>query len=143
MKTVTLKKALGTLALTIGVGTLTAPSAMAYTVYQLEEDYYAIVCTDGQIFSYSGSAGGLSTVGPALCEGHGGIAGGNGGGPQVERAPANVKQMGNRCRQSGRELRGGVSQCPGKVRVQRTAPAAAAPAQPAPATSHNASRSNR
>lgn len=133
---------LGALALMLSLGAVTAPSAMAYKVYQLEDKYYAIVCADGQIFSYSGGAGGLSTVGPALCEKHGGVAGGGGDGrPQVERAPADVAQIGKRCEQAGRDVREGVKQCPGKVRVRRDAPNAAP--QQAPAQDYNSSRSNK
>ncbi len=137
-----INRGLGALALILGLGAVTAPSAMAYKVYQLEDKYYAIVCADGQIFSYSGGAGGLSTVGPALCETHGGVAGGGEGRPQVERAPADVARIGQRCDKAGRDVRDGVKQCPGKVRVRRDRPSAE-PQQQAPGQDYNAARSNK
>ncbi len=141
MKSFTVKRRLGALALMLGLGAVAAPSAMAYKVYQLEDKYYAIVCADGQIFSYSGGAGGLSTVGPALCEKHGGLAGGGDGRPQLERAPADVARIGKRCEKAGQDVRDGVKQCPGKVRVRRDKPNAAP--QQAPAQDYNSSRSNK
>lgn len=57
---------------------LTIPAASAYTVYKLEDNLYAIICQDGQIFSYGGGPGGIGIVGEALCDGHGGIVGGGG-----------------------------------------------------------------
>ncbi len=46
----------------------------AYYLYNKNgTDIWAIECADGTLHSYAGSAGGLSTVGPALCEGHGGV----------------------------------------------------------------------
>ncbi|MGM0982764.1 MAG: hypothetical protein ACQEXG_04965 [Pseudomonadota bacterium] len=63
----------------LAFGALTIPSASAYTVYKLEDRLYAIICADGQIFSYGGGPGGIGIVGEALCEGHGGIVGGGGG----------------------------------------------------------------
>jgi len=58
-----------------GIFAITAP-AFAWKAYHLEGDKYAILCADGAIFTYSGSGSGLSISGDALCEGHGGIAGG-------------------------------------------------------------------
>jgi hypothetical protein len=52
--------------------------AFAWKAYHLEGSQYAILCDDGAIFTYSGSGSGLSISGNALCEGHGGIAGGGG-----------------------------------------------------------------
>lgn len=52
----------------------------AADVYHLEDNLYAIICEDGHIFSYQGSEDGLTTVVPALCEDHGGVANPGGGG---------------------------------------------------------------
>jgi len=60
---------------TAAIFALSAP-AMAWKAYHLEGNQYAILCADGAIFTYSGSGSGLSISGDALCEGHGGIAGG-------------------------------------------------------------------
>lgn len=60
----------------------------AAKIYELEPELYAIICEDGQIFSYQGSAGGLDIVVPELCEGHGGIAGNGGSGSAVGNATA-------------------------------------------------------
>jgi hypothetical protein len=53
-------------------------SAHAFNAYHLYNkdgrDVWAIECADGTLHSYAGSSAGLSIVGPALCEGHGGMA---------------------------------------------------------------------
>jgi hypothetical protein len=49
--------------------------AMAWSAYYLEPGLWAIRCNDGTLHSYSGSGNGLPTVGPALCEDHGGVVG--------------------------------------------------------------------
>lgn len=59
---------------------LMAGNAAAYQAYQLYHNKWAIECKDGSLHGYSGSAAGLSTVGPALCEKHGGVVGPSGGG---------------------------------------------------------------
>jgi hypothetical protein len=69
---------------TAAIFAISAP-AMAWKAYHLEGNQYAILCTDGAIFTYSGSGSGLSISGDALCEGHGGIAGGGGNGPTAQR----------------------------------------------------------
>lgn len=51
------------------------------------EEKYAIECEDGSMHSYSGSSEGLSTIGPALCEGHGGAN------PDNDVNPAQAGQM--------------------------------------------------
>lgn len=122
--------------------TLYTQSATAYTVYQLDQDYYAIVCEDGQIFSYSGGSGGLSIVGPALCEGHGGIAGGGGGGIDVAAAPAQLKRAMNSCK-GGKQVARNTTACKARVRPNRWETARQTLPAAKPATSHNASRSNR
>jgi len=57
---------------------LFSSQAYAWNAYHLYNkdgtDIWAVECADGSLFSYAGSSGGLSIVGPALCEGHGGIA---------------------------------------------------------------------
>jgi hypothetical protein len=62
--------------------------AKAADVYHLEDNLYAIICVDGQIFSYQGSEDGLTIVVPALCEGHGGVANPGGGGVGANVAEA-------------------------------------------------------
>ncbi len=62
--------------LTLGLSGL----ARAADVYQLQVGLYAVICEDGQIFSYSGGEDGLDIVVPALCDGHGGVANPGGGG---------------------------------------------------------------
>jgi len=66
-------------------GFLFSTHAFAWNAYHLYNkdghDIWAIECADGTLHSYAGSSSGLSTVGPALCEGHGGIANPNDGDP--------------------------------------------------------------
>ncbi|PCK05862.1 MAG: hypothetical protein COA42_17810 [Alteromonadaceae bacterium] len=119
MKTFNLKTTLATLSLVAGISALFAPAASAYTVYSLAKDYYAIVCADGQIFSYSGGAGGIGIVGPALCEGHGGMAGGNGGGPTAAPATAELKRSMQNCARGGKKIDAVTTKCRTKIRVNR------------------------
>ncbi|ANV87342.1 hypothetical protein [Picosynechococcus sp. PCC 7117] len=69
-------------------------SALAWNAYHLYNkdgrDIWAIECADGTLHSYAGSSSGLGTVGPALCEDHGGIAN-PGGDPQP--VPATVHEV--------------------------------------------------
>jgi|GEM_PF-2260531 len=96
------------------------PLASAYTVYSLAENYYAIVCTDGQIFSYSGGPSGIGIVAPALCEGHGGIAGGPGGGVNVSAAPAELSQSVSTCQNgAGKTIDAHTTQCHRRIKVNR------------------------
>lgn len=118
MKKLTLKAKLSALTMVIGFGAFMAPAASAYTVYTLANNYYAIVCTDGQIFSYSGSAGGVGIVAPALCEGHGGIAGGNGGGPTPVKATAELERTAKSC-VGGKKIDAKTTQCKTRIRVNR------------------------
>jgi hypothetical protein len=120
MKTLSFKKQFMALLLTLSVTALLAPAASAYTVYLLKKDYYAIVCADGQIFSYSGGPAGIGTVGPALCNGHGGIAGGSGGGLTPIKAPANIMRAASSCRGAGNKvIDKQTTQCKTKIRVNR------------------------
>jgi hypothetical protein len=69
----------------------------AADIYLLQVGLYAIICEDGQIFSYQGSQDGLDIVVPALCEGHGGVANPGGGGVDVGVAgPATANRRGER-----------------------------------------------
>ena len=70
--------------LTATILTGTAP-AQAWTAYGTSRGYI-IVCADGTLFAYSGRRGDLALVGPRLCSGRGGVAGGDGSGPQIARA---------------------------------------------------------
>jgi hypothetical protein len=70
-----------------------ATPALSWKAYELESGLYAIRCADNTLHSYSGSASGLSTVGPALCEGHGGIAGPGGGSGPVDVKPAEAHKI--------------------------------------------------
>lgn len=118
MKKLTLKTKLSALTMVIGLGTLMAPAASAYTVYTLANNYYAIVCTDGQIFSYSGGPGGIGIVAPSLCEGHGGLAGGNGGGPTPVKATAELERTAKSC-VGGKKIDANTTQCKTRIRVNR------------------------
>lgn len=65
--------------------------AFAWVSYQLGDNYYAIRCNDGTLHSYSGGAGGLGIVGPALCEGHGGlVVDPKAGGPKILPATKDI-----------------------------------------------------
>jgi len=120
MNKLNLKTQLTTLALIASIGGLFAPVASAYTVYTLANNYYAIVCTDGQIFSYSGGAGGIGIVAPALCEGHGGIAGGNGGGVTTAPATAELTSAAQSCAGSaGKKIDEKTTACSTRIRVNR------------------------
>ena len=93
-----------------------ATPSWAYTVYKLKKDYYAIVCEDGTIHSYSGGPGGIGIVGAALCEGHGGIADPNGTGTivmKVQLATVEMRRFMRKCEKDGTELDdiGGVTLC--------------------------------
>ena len=114
-----LKTKLAALALVVSVGGLFAPLASAYTVYTLANNYYAIVCADGQIFSYSGGPGGIGIVAPALCEGHGGIAGGNGGGATAVPASAELRTATQSCASSGKKIDAQTTACATRFRVNR------------------------
>ena len=74
---------------------LAAP-AFAWKAYHLEGNTYTILCADGTIHSYTGSGSGISISGDALCEGHGGIAGGGGGpvGGIQQATPVKAKPAG-------------------------------------------------
>jgi hypothetical protein len=118
MKKLSLKTKLGSLVILLGMSGAFAPVASAYTVYLLKQNYYAIVCADGQIFSYSGSAGGVGIVAPSLCEGHGGIAGGSGGGLTTVKATKAVSSAARSCR-AGKKVDSATIQCPTRIRVNR------------------------
>jgi len=64
---------------------------MAWEAHKVGEKKYAIECEDGTMHSYSGSSEGLSEVGPALCEGHGGVAGPNDDVTPVQAEPMEVQ----------------------------------------------------
>lgn len=120
MNTLNLKAQLTTLALIASIGGLFSPVASAYTVYTLANNYYAIVCTDGQIFSYSGGPSGIGIVAPSLCEGHGGIAGGNGGGLTALPATAEVSSATQSCvGTGGRKVNAETTACSTRIRVNR------------------------
>lgn len=72
---------------------LMAGNTMAFQAYQLYHNKWAILCNDGSVHSYSGSAQGLSTVGPALCEKHGGVVGPTGGAGVQQGKPANASGL--------------------------------------------------
>jgi len=118
MKTLSLTARIGSFILLLGVSGVFAPVASAYTVYLLKQNYYAIVCADGQIFSYSGGASGVGIVAPSLCEGHGGIAGGSGGGLIAVKATAAVSKASNSCR-TGKKVSSSTTQCPTRFKVNR------------------------
>ena len=118
MKKFALNVKLSALTMVISFGAFMAPVASAYTVYNLANNYYAIVCTDGQIFSYSGGAGGVGIVAPALCEGHGGLAGGNGGGPTPVAASAEIERIAKSC-VGGKKIDTKTTQCTTRIRVNR------------------------
>jgi len=63
----------------------------AADIYLLQVGLYAIICEDGQIFSYQGSEGGLDVVVPALCEGHGGVANPGDGAAPLRDSQARVR----------------------------------------------------
>ncbi|MFT5084169.1 MAG: hypothetical protein ACI9Y1_002222 [Lentisphaeria bacterium] len=112
MKTLSLKTRINAAILILGASFLCAQAASAYTVYKLKENYYAIVCADGQIFSYSGGVGGIGIVGGALCEGHGGIAGGSGGGLTLRKASSGVAVAVQSCQGAGgRKIDNKTTQC--------------------------------
>jgi|GEM_PF-5278629 len=69
----------------------TGPAA-AWVSYQLGDNYYAIRCADGTLHSYSGSSAGLSVVGPALCDGHGGLVAADTG-PQILPATSQIRSQ--------------------------------------------------
>lgn len=73
---------------------LVPQSVLAWNAYHLYNkggtDIWAIECADGTLHSYAGSSNGLNTVGPALCEDHGGIAH-PGGDPQP--VPATIHEV--------------------------------------------------
>lgn len=119
MKTFNFKASLATLTLITGISALFAPAASAYTVYTLANNYYAIVCTDGQIFSYSGGPSGIGIVAPSLCEGHGGLAGGNGGGLTTAPATAELQRSLQSCATSGKKINAVTTQCKTNIRVNR------------------------
>ena len=118
MKNLSLSKKIGFLILALGITGVFAPIASAYTVYQLKQNYYAIVCADGQIFSYSGSASGIGIVAPSLCEGHGGIAGGSGGGPTATKATKMIVNAARSCK-TGKKVSANTMQCPTRIKVNR------------------------
>ncbi|WP_369600715.1 hypothetical protein AAIA72_12855 [Hahella sp. SMD15-11] len=73
---------------------MSVPSqAHAWAAYLLRDNHWAIECMDGTLWSYNGSGNGLSTVGPALCADHGGLAGPGGSTPQVVKAPGEVRRV--------------------------------------------------
>lgn len=78
--------------LVAGIAAALPVPALAWKAYHLEGNLWAIRCNDNTLWSYSGSSAGLGTVGPALCDGHGGIAGG-GGGPDIVPAPVEVRRI--------------------------------------------------
>lgn len=97
---------------------LSISSASAYTVYKLEDRLYAIICADGQIFSYSGGAGGIGIVGEALCDGHGGIVGG-GGGIDVLPADRQLARSVQQCQQGrGEKVERNAVKCVDKASPQ-------------------------
>ena len=109
---------MGFLVLAFGITGVFSPVASAYTVYQLKQNYYAIVCADGQIFSYSGSASGIGIVAPSLCEGHGGIAGGSGGRPTATKATKMILNAARSCK-AGKKITANTVQCPTRIKVNR------------------------
>ncbi len=114
------KRKIGILMFILGASSAFSQMASAYTVYLLANNYYAIVCTDGQIFSYSGGPSGVGIVAPALCEGHGGIAGGSGGVMTATKASPAIARVAKSClRGSGRKIDKSTTQCKTKIRVNR------------------------
>lgn len=118
-------------ALLSGSVIVASPPAQAADVYQLQVGLYAIICEDGHIFSYEGSEGGLSTVVPALCEGHGGVVGsGDGVITTPGRASAELERLMQRCTREGRAVSGlrEATSCPGRIsaRARESAPARSA-----------------
>lgn len=113
--------------LSVAVWSLLAAPAAAWTSYHLEGNLYAVLCDDGVIFSYEGSADGLTVVGPALCANHdtpGASAGG------IDRASPQLMRAMGRCNRSAGarpvEGRSNVMRCPSGLMPR----------------SHNTSRSN-
>lgn len=51
-----------------------ATPVFALKIYHLQGNQYAIICSDGTGYSFSGSANGASEAGALLCNEHGGIA---------------------------------------------------------------------
>lgn len=51
-----------------------ATPVFALKVYHLQGNQYAIICSDGTGYSFSGSANGASEAGAILCNEHGGVA---------------------------------------------------------------------
>lgn len=116
MKLIFTKNRLAAAAITLVASALTIPAASAYTVYQLEPGLYAIVCQDGTINSYSGGPEGIGIVGPALCEGHGGIAGGGDDGINVLPADRQLARSVESCQQGrGEQVRRNVMRCADKA----------------------------
>jgi hypothetical protein len=116
---------------TAAIFAITAP-AMAWKAYHLEGNQYAILCADGAIFTYSGSGSGLSISGNALCEGHGGIAGGGGGTP-ILRGTDQVdigvrKRPGRTTYSAAQHQTGGASgQSTARKKMEKLPPAEAEP----------------
>ena len=111
----------------ISLGALLSTPVHAWTSYHLEDNLYAVVCDNGYIFSYQGSAEGLPVVGPALCEKFDtpqtGASGSGGGKVSLGRASAGVRQAMERCspRYGAEAVRGhsNVMHCPGQVTADR------------------------
>jgi hypothetical protein len=112
MKTIFTTTRLAAAAITLVATALTIPAASAYTVYKLEDQLYAIICADGQIFSYSGGPGGIGIVGEALCDGHGGIVGGGGGGIDALPADPQLARSVESCQRGrGEKVKRNVTKC--------------------------------
>lgn len=111
MKILFSRQRIPALVLGLAFTALSINSASAYTVYKLEDQLYAIICADGQIFSYGGGPGGIGIVGEALCEGHGGIAGG-GGGIDVLPADRQLARNVERCQRGrGEKVERNATKC--------------------------------
>jgi len=54
--------------------TLFTTPSFALQIYHLQGNQFAIICTDGTGYSFSGSANGAQEAGAILCNEHGGIA---------------------------------------------------------------------
>lgn len=117
-----------TSALALTVASALAFPAAAWTSYHLEDNIYAILCDDGVIFSYEGSADGLTIVGPALCADRDTTAASASG--SIDRASPKLMRSMERCNQSG-----GARPVAGQDNVLRC-PAGLMP------VNHNTSRSN-
>lgn len=116
MKAIFTKARLAAAAITLAASSLTISSASAYTVYQLEPGLYAIICQDGHIFSYSGGPEGIGIVGEALCEGHGGVVGGGGGGIDVLPADRQLARSVESCQRGrGEQVERNVMRCADKA----------------------------